>query len=135
MLKAQIRSGAYYDSVVLMQLQRSLAAMPGVEDAGVVMGVAANKDVLAQSGLLSAEAQAAGADDLVIVVRAADSAAADAALAQVDALLTRRSAGSRSRLPPQELGRSRADAAGSCLGCSSPRRAATPRAWPKRRCA
>jgi FdrA protein len=103
MLKAQIRSGAYYDSVVLMQLQRSLAAMPGVEDAGVVMGAAANKDVLAQSGLLSAEAQAAGADDLVIVVRAADSAAADAALAQVDALLTRRSAAADLAYRPKSL--------------------------------
>ena len=31
--KAEIRSGAYYDSVVLMQLQRSLAGLPGVLDA------------------------------------------------------------------------------------------------------
>jgi len=55
--------GAYYDSIVLMQLQRGLAALPGVVDAGVVMGTPANKDVLAQSGLLTAAAQAAGADD------------------------------------------------------------------------
>ena len=103
MIKAQIRPGAYYDSVVLMQLQRSLAATPGVEDAGVVMGTAANKDVLAQSGLLSAEAQAAGADDLVIVVRAADGAAAGAALAQVDALLTRRSAAADLAYRPKSL--------------------------------
>ena len=33
--KAEVRSGAYYDSVVLMQLQRSLIALPGVVDAGV----------------------------------------------------------------------------------------------------
>jgi len=88
--KAEIRSGAYYDSVVLMQLQRSLAALPGVLDAGVMMGTDANKAVLAQSGLLTLEAQAALADDLVIVVRAENDAAAQAALGQVDELLTRR---------------------------------------------
>ena len=47
---AEIRSGAYYDSVVLMHLQRSLAGLPGVLDAGVVMGTEANKEILAQSG-------------------------------------------------------------------------------------
>ena len=53
MLKTEVRSGAYYDSVILMQLQRGLAALPGIDDAGVVMGTPANKDVLAQSGLLT----------------------------------------------------------------------------------
>ena len=47
----EIRSGAYYDSVVLMQLQRSLSEQPGVLDAGVVMGTDANQDVLTQSDL------------------------------------------------------------------------------------
>ncbi|MDY7080667.1 MAG: acyl-CoA synthetase FdrA [Chloroflexota bacterium] len=88
--QVEIRSGAYYDSVVLMQLQRSLAALPGVLDAGVVMGTSANQDILAQSDLLTPKAQAAVADDLIIVVRAEDDAAAQSALGQVDALLTRR---------------------------------------------
>ena len=88
--KAEVRSGAYYDSVVLMQLQRSLAGLPGILDAGVVMGTEANKEILAQTGLLAPEAQRAAADDLVIVVRAEDEGAAAAALSQVDALLTRR---------------------------------------------
>ncbi len=88
--RSEIRSGAYYDSVILMQLQRSLAALPGIVDAGVVMGTGANKEILAQSGLLTGEAQAAVADDLIIVVQADDEAAARAALAQVDGLLVRR---------------------------------------------
>lgn len=87
----QIRPGAYYDSVVLMQLQRALVALPGVEEAGAVMGTAANKDVLAQSGLASSEAQNAKADDLVIVVRADSDANAQGALDQIDTLLKRRS--------------------------------------------
>lgn len=87
----QIRHGAYYDSVVLMQLQRALVALPGVEEAGAVMGTAANKDVLAQSGLASPEAQTAKADDLVIVVRADSATTAQDAIAQIDTLLKRRS--------------------------------------------
>jgi len=86
----QIRSGAYHDSVVLMHLQRSLAGLPGILDAGVVMGTAANKEILAQTGLLTPEARAAAADDLVIVVRADDDAAAQAALDQIDTLLAQR---------------------------------------------
>jgi FdrA protein len=91
--KVEIRSGAYYDSVILMQLQRSLAEQPGVIDAGVVMGTEANKDLLAQSDLLAPETSAAGPDDRVVVVRADDEANAQAALEQVDELLTRRRQG------------------------------------------
>jgi FdrA protein len=101
--EAEVRSGAYYDSVILMQLQRSLAALPGVLDAGVVMGTAANKDILVQSDLLTSEAQAAAADDLVIVVRAEDEAAARAALGQVDELLTRRQRGVAQEYRPKSL--------------------------------
>ncbi|MDY7039525.1 MAG: acyl-CoA synthetase FdrA [Chloroflexota bacterium] len=101
--KAEIRSGAYYDSVVLMQLQRSLAALPGVLDAGVVMGTDANKNILAQSDLLTPGAQAAVADDLLIVVRAKDGATAQAALAQVDELLTRRRARIEQEYRPKSL--------------------------------
>jgi len=101
--KTEVRSGAYYDSVVLMQLQRSLAALPGVLDAGVVMGTDANKDILAQSNLLTPEVQAAVADDLVIVVRTEDAAAAQAALDQVDELLIRRRRGIEQEYHPKSL--------------------------------
>jgi FdrA protein len=42
-IKAQVRSGAYYDSAFLMQMQRSLSDAPGIQDAGVVMGTETNK--------------------------------------------------------------------------------------------
>ena len=101
--KAEVRSGAYYDSVILMQLQRALVSLPGVVDAGVVMGTEANKEILALSGLLTAEAQAAGADDLVIVVQAEDAAAAQAALHEVDRLLARRQRESEQEYVPRSL--------------------------------
>lgn len=107
-LEVEVRPGAYYDSVVLMQLQRSLVELDGVADAGVVMGTAANKELLAQNDLLLPEAEAAKADDLVIVVKADDAATARGAIGQVDELLTRRrstmaSADPRQAYRPQSL--------------------------------
>ena len=88
--KVEIRSGAYYDSVVLMQLQRALADQPGVIDAGVVMGTDANKEVLAQSDLLTDEAKVAQPDDMLIVVKGETESAADEAVGKVDSLLSRK---------------------------------------------
>jgi FdrA protein len=89
-IKAEIRSGVYYDSAVLMQLQRSLADLPGVEDAGVIMGTETNKELLARVNLLSPEAQAAKENDMVIVVRASEERAAVDAISRVEELLTAR---------------------------------------------
>ena len=102
--KGEIRSGAYYDSVILMQLQRSLAELPGVIDAGVIMGTQANKELLEQSELLAPEIQAAGADDMVIVIKAEDQAAAQSALESVDRLIAaRRSTGIDQEFLPKSL--------------------------------
>jgi FdrA protein len=101
--KVEVRPGAYYDSVILMQLQRSLAGLPAVLDAGVVMGTAANKELLDQSGLLPPEARAAAADDLVIVVKTEDEAGAESALAQVDELLARRRSVIEQEYRPQSV--------------------------------
>lgn len=92
-IKTEIRSGAYYDSVVLMHLQRSLLEQPGVLDSGVVMGTDANKEVLEQSALLVDEVKSAGADDLIIVVKGADEAQATSALGKVDELIAARRGG------------------------------------------
>lgn len=102
-VKVEIRPGAYYDSVVLMQLQRSLAGLPGVLDAGVVMGTAANKELLAHSDLLPPEAEVAGADDLIIVVKAEEEADAETALAQVDKLLARRRSAVEQEYRPRSI--------------------------------
>jgi FdrA protein len=64
--------------------------MPGILDAGVVMGTGANKELLDQTGLLTSEAQAAAADDLVIVVRGEDAERVQAAMDKVDALMAQR---------------------------------------------
>lgn len=106
--KAELRRSAYYDSIVLMQLRASLAALPNVVDAGVMMGTPANLELLAQSDLLSPEVDAPEVrdirpDDLIITVKALDEASASAALAQVDALLTRRRSALQQDYRPQSL--------------------------------
>jgi FdrA protein len=101
--KSEIRAGAYFDSVVLMQLQRNLGALPGVEDAGVVMATPANLELLADSNLLSSEGKAARPEDLLIVVCAAKETDAAAALAKVDELLKQRRSGSNQQLRPRSL--------------------------------
>ncbi|HEY5670414.1 MAG TPA: acyl-CoA synthetase FdrA, partial [Anaerolineales bacterium] len=103
-IEAEIRSGVYYDSVILMQLQRSLIELPGILDAGVVMGTPANKDILTQSNLLFPEVEAAVADDLVIVVKGSDRESAKAAINKVDELLvTRRGTETEHEYRPKSL--------------------------------
>jgi len=88
--RSTLRPGAYADSLVLMQLQRALAALPGVLDAGAVMATAANRELLAVADLLPEEAAGARADDLLIVVKATTETAAEEALGRVDELLQAR---------------------------------------------
>jgi len=102
-IKSEVRSGAYYDSAVLMQLQRGLLGLPGVLDSGVVMGTPANQELLEQSGLLIAELTQAGPNDLLIVVKAESDALAIAALSQVDALLSRRRSAVSPAFRPKSL--------------------------------
>jgi len=88
-VKWDVRAGAYYDSVVLMQLQRGLVELPNIEDAGVVMATQANRDLLAANNLLP-DSVDANPDDLLIVVKANSENAATDAIEKVDELLARR---------------------------------------------
>jgi len=89
-VRSLIKPSAYFDSVTLMLAQREVRQLPGVEEAGAVMGTEANKELLNDAGLLTPEGKAARPDDLILAVRAADDAAASAALAQAEALLVQR---------------------------------------------
>lgn len=82
-----IKISEYHDSVTLMLVAKALLEMPGIEDAAVVMGTPANRQIVAAAGLLTEAAAAGRPDDLVIVVKAADEASGQAALARADELL------------------------------------------------
>ena len=101
-MKWEVRAGTYYDSLVLMQLQRALAGLEGVVDAGVVMATSANRELLL-AGDLWPEGVTARADDLLIVVKGEDAGSAEGALAQVDGLLRRKRAQVASEYRPRSL--------------------------------
>jgi FdrA protein len=101
-VKSEIRKGAYYDSVVLMQLQRGLLELPGVIDAGAIMATPANRDLLVANDLLPVSI-AATPDDLLIVVKADSESAAVEALAHVDTLLARKRATTDQEFRPRSL--------------------------------
>ncbi|MBI2123061.1 MAG: acyl-CoA synthetase FdrA [Armatimonadetes bacterium] len=90
MVRSVIKPSAYFDSVTLMLVQKEVRQLPGVEEAGAVMGTGANKELLRDADLLTAEAEAARPDDLILVVRGASAESADAALATAQELLVRR---------------------------------------------
>lgn len=84
-----VERGAYHDSVALLRLARALRARPGVREAAVVMGTPANRDLLADAGLLTEEARTATPDDLIVVIDAETADVAAAAAAAAEPLLAR----------------------------------------------
>ncbi len=69
-IQAKIKTSAYYDSVTLMLAAKELLKYPGVEDAVVVMGTPANKDLLKRNNLYIPDLDSASANDLIIAIRA-----------------------------------------------------------------
>ncbi|MDE0532931.1 MAG: acyl-CoA synthetase FdrA [Albidovulum sp.] len=76
----EVRKGFYVDSVALMRISRSIGRLKQVDEASLMMGTPANREIMADAGLLADEGAAAGGGDLVIAVRAENSAAAKEAL-------------------------------------------------------
>ncbi len=70
-----------------MRATAELRALPGVVEAAALMATEPNRVLLAEAGLLTAEAESAGATDLVLAVRAETADAARTALACAELLL------------------------------------------------
>jgi FdrA protein len=101
----EIRRGFYLDSVALMRMSRAVAALPGVEEAGLMIATPANKEILREAGILGANGEHAGPGDLTIALRAKDAATANAAMAEAQRLLDqpRRAATGGSAWQPHTL--------------------------------
>ncbi|MGH1562087.1 FdrA family protein [Mumia sp. DW29H23] len=112
-----VRSGAYADSVTLLQVSKRVAATAGVSDAQVAMATGLNLETLAAMGFdVPAEATP---NDMVVALRL-DGASLEEALAAVDAALadaSRRpdSAGDSSVAPPRTTGSALRDAPGDAV--------------------
>lgn len=76
----EIRRGAYLDSVALMRLSRTIAGLPGVIEAALMIGSPSNKKIMGDAGILTAEGSAAQGNDLVIAIKGENDEAAQAAL-------------------------------------------------------
>jgi succinyl-CoA synthetase alpha subunit len=72
MLHTVIQKNNYQDSINLMLLTNSVNDIEGVSQAQIMMASDANKDILKSAGLYTDEVEAAGANDMAIVVEADD---------------------------------------------------------------
>ncbi len=81
----ELRSGAYADSVTLLQVSRAVQATPGVVAAQVAMATGLNLEVLEAMGFA---VPASSPNDMVVALRLDDDADLATALAAVDAALT-----------------------------------------------
>ncbi|MBI3371271.1 MAG: acyl-CoA synthetase FdrA [Betaproteobacteria bacterium] len=77
---AKLIRNLYRDSVSLMQLSATLAALPGIEQASAVMATPANLALLAEAGLERGRI-APGPNDLLIAVRGRNASVLESALA------------------------------------------------------
>lgn len=84
-----IKPHSYHDSVTLMSVSQQIAALPGVEQAVIVMATEHNKALLAGVGMLTHEASAALPDDLIVALQAEDASALQAAIQTAEAALSR----------------------------------------------
>ena len=84
-LRALLMRNTYYDSITLMSLAQAVKDLPGIEDVGAVMATELNCELLRNAALfpedfLAAQEKAVSPEDVLIVVRAAEDAQAEAGL-------------------------------------------------------
>ena len=117
----ELRSGAYADSVTLLQVSRAVQDLPGVLTAQVAMATALNLDVLAGMGFdVPAEATT---NDLVVALRLADPDQLTAALAGVEQAIAgaaRRPSGASDVAPPRTTAAALRGAPGAVVLVSVP---------------
>jgi FdrA protein len=119
--RVEVRSGAYHDSVTLLQVSKAVAGVDGVAAAQVAMATDLNVEVIRRMGFEVPDD--AGPNDLLVAVRAEG----DEAMAAADSVLAQELAGGRRpptggdgavAVPPRTVG-SAARAAGGTLALVS----------------
>ena len=104
-IAAATKQNFYKDSVALMRIAQSVGTRAGLARVSLLMGTPANKDILAQAGLLVTSLADAAPADLMILVEG-DEAALAPALAAIDEALAGRDAapaGSRTEIPARSI--------------------------------
>ncbi len=88
-ITSRLKRNFYKDSVAAMRIAQTVSAGAGLARVSLLMGTPANKDILAQAGLLAPVLADASPMDMMIVVEGADPAV-EPALAQIEDLLDKR---------------------------------------------
>lgn len=83
----RVRHAFYMDSVALMRISAKVSSAAGVKAAALMIGSTANKNLLRNADLLHADSEDAGANDLIVAVRADDDGAAVEAVKTAETLL------------------------------------------------
>jgi len=97
-----VRENTYLDSIMLMALGNQIKQLSEALEASMIMGTEANKEILKNIGLLTADGQKAGPGDLVIALKVESEAACQAALKTAEELITQgadRSRGGQAESP------------------------------------
>ena len=83
----RICKGLFLDSVVLMQISRTIAELDGVEDAALMIGTPSNLAILDDAELLEESGRVATGGDLVLAVRTLNESSASIVFDKAEALL------------------------------------------------
>ena len=88
MTRVIVKKSTYRDSISLMKISNSVAKLPGVAQAAVVMATELNRRVLSEAGFADATIGSASGSDMVVAIEAKDAASLDAAFAETERLLS-----------------------------------------------
>ncbi len=89
-VKNIVRENTYLDSIMLMSFSNHLKKLEKVEEAAVIMGSEANKELLRQIGILTKDGEGAKPGDLIIAVQARSDTALKMVVDRADEFLKRR---------------------------------------------
>ncbi len=78
----------YQDSIVLMLLTNRLLTIEGINNASVMMGTPANKDIFKTGGLYTEEMNNATSNDMVLVLDIEEQEIIETVLSEIDAFLS-----------------------------------------------
>lgn len=87
MLKTAVLKNNYQDSISLMLLTNAINELEGVTLSQIMMGTNANKEILANTNLLTEEAKKASPNDLMIVVDSEEEKTMEKVLEEVETFL------------------------------------------------
>jgi succinyl-CoA synthetase alpha subunit len=104
-IAATTKRNFYKDSVALMRISQAVGARDGLGRVSLLMGTPANKDLLAQAGLLVPELAGAAPADLMILVEGTEATLAPALAAIEGELAGRESTatGARTEIAPRSI--------------------------------